>query len=123
MKLFKMGLSCATFMLLSGSFAFAQQKAAPSAPPPAAAQKAAEKTAEPAKDAEKKTPPVPEDKVVQTKHSARIGGQEIKYTASAGMLVMKTEEGMPKASVFYVAYTRDDVSDMAQRPVMFTFNG
>jgi carboxypeptidase C (cathepsin A) len=30
---------------------------------------------------------------------------------------------MPKASVFYVAYTRDDVSDMAQRPVMFTFNG
>jgi carboxypeptidase C (cathepsin A) len=123
MKVFKVGLNCATFILLTGSFTFAQQKAVPSAPSPAPAQKPGEKPAEPAKDAEKKTPPVPEDKVVQTKHSARIGGQEIKYTATAGMLVMKTEEGMPKASVFYTAYTRDDVSDMAQRPVMFTFNG
>ncbi len=36
---------------------------------------------------------------------------------------MKTEEGTPKASVFYMAYTRDDVSDVAKRPIMFTFNG
>ena len=79
----------------------------PSAPP---AQKPGEKTAEAPKEAEKKPPAPPEDKVVQTKHSARIGGQEIKYTATAGMLVMKDEEGKPKASVFYMAYTRDDVT-------------
>ena len=83
----------------------------------------ARKRPKPPKDADKKTPPVPEDKVVQTKHSARIGGQEIKYTATAGMLVMKDEEGKPKASVFYMAYTRDDVTDVGQRPIMFTFNG
>src|SRR5271167_1209333 len=114
-----LGLSCAAVILLGSSFSFAQQTA-PSAPPVA---KPGDKTAEAPKEAEKKSPPVPEDKVVQTKHSARIGGQEIKYTATAGMLVMKDEEGKPKASVFYVAYTRDDVSDLSQRPVMFTFNG
>ena len=114
-----LGLSCAALVLLGSSFSFAQQTV-PSAPP---APKPNEKTTEPAKEPEKKIPPVPEDKVVQTKHSARIGGQEIKYTATAGMLVMKDEEGKPKASVFYMAYTRDDVSDLSQRPVMFTFNG
>jgi hypothetical protein len=36
---------------------------------------------------------------------------------------MKDEEGKPKASVFYMAYTRDDVTDVGQRPIMFTFNG
>ena len=119
MKYRYLGLSCAALILLGNSISFAQQPGT-SAPP---APKPGEKTAEAPKEAEKKPPAPPEDKVVQTKHSARIGGQEIKYTATAGMLVMKDEEGKPKASVFYVAYTRDDVSDLSQRPVMFTFNG
>jgi carboxypeptidase C (cathepsin A) len=119
MKFRHMGLSCAALVLFGTSFTFAQQPV-PSAPP---VPKPGEKTAEAPKEAEKKTPPEPEDKVVATKHSARIGGQEIKYTATAGMLVMKDEEGKPKASVFYVAYTRDDVNDLSQRPVTFTFNG
>src|SRR5580704_5406028 len=119
MKIRYVGLSCAAVILMGGTFALAQQQA-PNAPP---APKPGEKAAEAPKEPEKKTPPEPEDKVVQTKHSARIGGQEIKYTATAGMMVMKDEEGKPKASVFYVAYTRDDVSDLSQRPVMFTFNG
>lgn len=114
-----LGLSCAALILFGASSTFAQQTA-PNAPP---AAKPGDKAAEAPKEAEKKIPPVPEDKVVQSKHSARIGGQEIKYTATAGMLVMKDEEGKPKASVFYVAYTRDDVTDLSQRPVMFTFNG
>jgi carboxypeptidase C (cathepsin A) len=119
MKCRHLGLSCAALIVLGTSFAVAQQTA-PAAPP---AQKPGEKVGEAPKDAEKKTPAPPEDKVVQTKHSARIGGQEIKYTATAGMLVMKDEEGKPKASVFYTAYTRDDVTEVAQRPIMFTFNG
>jgi carboxypeptidase C (cathepsin A) len=121
MKFRNVGWSCAALILLGASFSLAQQTA--QAPAPAPAQKPGEKPAEAPKDADKKIPPVPEDKVVQTKHSARIGGQEIKYTATAGMLVMKDEEGKPKASVFYMAYTRDDVTDVAQRPIMFTFNG
>jgi carboxypeptidase C (cathepsin A) len=64
-----------------------------------------------------------EEKIVQTKHSVRIGGQEIKYTATAGTILLKTEDGTAKASVFYVAYTKDDASDSSKRPITFTFNG
>src|SRR5580698_6386340 len=111
---------CSAALIIFGIPSMSAQQPAPGAPP---VLKPGEKAAESAKEPEKKIPPVPEDKVVQTKHSARIGGQEIKYTATAGMLVMKDEEGTPKASVFYMAYTRDDVTDLGQRPIMFTFNG
>ena len=84
-------------------------------------EKPAEKT-EKAKD-EKKDEKKPEEKVVQTKHTVKIGGQEVKYTATAGTILLKLEDGTPKASVFYVAYTKDDVGDTSKRPVTFTFNG
>ncbi|MFO0788973.1 MAG: peptidase S10 [Pirellulales bacterium] len=58
-----------------------------------------------------------------THHTAKIGDQEIKYTATAGKLVMKDDEGKPKAQVFYVAYTRDGVDELGKRPVTFAFNG
>jgi carboxypeptidase C (cathepsin A) len=83
-----------------------------------AAEKPAEKSAEKAKDEKK-----PEEKIVQTKHSVKIGGQEVKYTATAGTILLKTEDDKAKASVFYVAYTKDDVSDSTKRPITFTFNG
>ena len=100
---------CAIFLWVGVMPAYAQQ-------PKPAEQAAAEKPKE-----EKK--PAPEEKTVQTKHTARIGGQEIKYTATAGTLLLKLEDGTPKASVFYVAYTKDDVSDAGSRPITFTFNG
>jgi len=88
------------------------------------AQKPAEEKAKDEKPKEeKKTPPPPEEKMVQTKHSFRLGGQEIKYTATAGTTLLKLEDGTPKASIFYIAYTKDDVSDLGQRPITFTFNG
>lgn len=114
MKFRSVGLLCAGLVLWGGVRAFAQQSAQGPAEKPG--EKAADKSKE-----DKKAPL--EDKVVETKHSAKIGGQEIKYTATAGTIVMKTEEGDPKATIFYIAYTRDGVSDLSQRPVMFTFNG
>jgi carboxypeptidase C (cathepsin A) len=72
---------------------------------------------------EKKDEKKPEEKMVQTKHTIKIDGQEIKYTATAGTILLKLEDGTPKASVFYIAYTKDEVSDAAKRPVTFTFNG
>src|SRR5215469_13977567 len=95
------------------------------APGSARAQKPEEKPAEkpPAEKPKEEKKPAPEEKTVQTKHSVRIGGQEIKYTATAGTMVLKLEDGTPKASVFYIAYSKDDVSDPAKRPVTFTFNG
>lgn len=68
-------------------------------------------------------PPKPEEKIVSTRHRVTVGGAEIAYTATAGTLLLKEEDGRPKASIFFVAYTRDGVKDVAGRPVTFTFNG
>lgn len=82
-------------------------------------EKAGEKPAEKPKEEKK----APEDKSVMTKHSVRIGGQEVKYTATAGTMVLKLEDGTPKANIFYVAYIKDEVADASKRPITFAFNG
>lgn len=66
-------------------------------------------------------PPV--DTTVVTQHSAMIGGQLIHYTATAGTYVIRDDSGAPKATFFFVAYTRNGVSDVARRPVAFVYNG
>ncbi len=38
-------------------------------------------------------------------------------------MLMKTDEGDPKAHVFYVAYTKDKVEDRTSRPITYCFNG
>jgi len=74
----------------------------------------------------------PEDKLVESKHSIKIGGKEVKYTVTAGTIVLKEEtadrekeaEGeKPRAQIFFVAYTRDGVRDKSKRPITFSFNG
>lgn len=69
----------------------------------------------------------PEDKLSITHHSVTINGKELKYTATTGTLVLKEEtnkEGeKPKASIFFIAYTLDDVEDKSERPITFSFNG
>ena len=106
-------LFAVTVICLGAVFVAAQQPGGDKA-----TEKPGEKPGE--KKDEKKAP---EDKSVTTKHSVRIGGQEVKYTATAGTMVLKLEDGTPKASVFYVAYTRDDAGDAAKRPITFAFNG
>lgn len=69
----------------------------------------------------------PEDNLSVTHHSVTINGKAMNYTATTGTLVLKEEtdkEGeKPKASIFFVAYTLDDVEDTSKRPVTFSFNG
>jgi carboxypeptidase C (cathepsin A) len=64
-----------------------------------------------------------EEKVSRTQHVLDLNGQRIAYTATAGTLILRGEDGAPRASVFSVAYTRDGVQDPAGRPVTFAFNG
>jgi carboxypeptidase C (cathepsin A) len=64
-----------------------------------------------------------EDKVVATEHTATIQGKEIKYTATAGKLAMKSDDGKTKAHVFFIAYTKNGVEDLGKRPISFAFNG
>jgi carboxypeptidase C (cathepsin A) len=65
----------------------------------------------------------PEEKTSRTRHSIVLGGETIPYTATAANYVLKDEDGEAKASIFYIAYTRDGVKDPATRPVTFCFNG
>ena len=88
-----------------------------------------------------------------TAHTVTVGGKTLKYHATAGYLMLKEEEGKPllpgltpppaapdgdkakedekkpkdglkpKAKIFFVAYTLDDVADPAARPLTFCFNG
>jgi len=58
-----------------------------------------------------------------THHSVTIDGQKIPYTATAGNMVLRSDDGKPLGSIFYVAYTRDGVSDPAKRPITFSYNG
>jgi carboxypeptidase C (cathepsin A) len=58
-----------------------------------------------------------------TRHTIDIGGQRIAYTATAGTIVLRDDKQKPEASVFYVSYTRDDVTDRAKRPMFYSFNG
>lgn len=80
------------------------------------------------KSDEKETPRVPPpEQTVATQHRITLNGQEMAYTATAGTYVLREEdekEGVKaKASIFYVAYTKDEVADRSQRPIMFSFNG
>ena len=54
-------------------------------------------------------------------HSITVDGKVLNYTATAGTLTLRDEDGKPIASMFYVAYTLDGAK--ADRPVTFLYNG
>jgi carboxypeptidase C (cathepsin A) len=70
------------------------------------------------RDADITTAPITEQRVV-SRHQATIGGRPVAYTATAGTLTLRDDEGKPTASMFDVAYTTGD----AHRPVTFLYNG
>src|SRR5229473_2853588 len=45
------------------------------------------------------------------------------FRAAASAACAGETRGKAKASIFYVAYTKDDVGDASQRPITFSFNG
>ncbi len=62
------------------------------------------------------------EKVSTTHHTVTIAGKPVAYTANAGTMVIRDDDGKPKATVFYIAYTRDQ-EDASTRPLTFFFNG
>lgn len=58
-----------------------------------------------------------------TKHIATIEGREIHYTVTAGEMVLKTDDGKEKATIFSVAYTKENAGPLSKRPITFCFNG
>jgi carboxypeptidase C (cathepsin A) len=72
-------------------------------------------------DADKDLPITPE-KSSATHHELALNGQTLKYTATAGTLLIRDEDDKPYGSIFYVAYTLDG-ADSTTRPVAFLYNG
>ncbi len=59
-----------------------------------------------------------------TSHTLHLhNGKTIDYTATTGYTLLETEEGKPRAKIFFVAYTKDNVSEPSERPLTFAFNG
>jgi carboxypeptidase C (cathepsin A) len=112
-------LACAPMLLAQSNNDDAQRRASIASRPSTAlaphadADKNADKP--PAKDGQ-------HDQISTTHHTLTIGGQTVSYTANAGTMIMKDDEGTPIASIFFVSYTKDGV-DPARRPVTYTFNG
>ena len=103
------------FLLLAGAFVVAPMSTSHAATAPAAAHSSADK---PTDDS---SPPATET-ATPSHHSITINGRTLKYTATAGTLIIRDDKNQPQASVFYVAYTLDGAK-AAQRPLTFLYNG
>lgn len=55
--------------------------------------------------------------------TGRFNDDRLAYTVTAEETFLKDDDGEPTASIFAVAYTKDDVDDPTTRPVTFVFNG
>ena len=97
----------ACLLLTAPSFVFSQRTTP--APP-----------ASPAPNTER---PVPPEKSSVTEHDLSLAGRTLHYTATAGNLLINGDDAQPNASVFYVAYTLNGVTDARTRPVTFLYNG
>jgi carboxypeptidase C (cathepsin A) len=74
--------------------------------------------------AEKKAAtPYPEPKLSVTQHFIEINGKKLNYTATTGSIHLKDDTGKLRASIFFVAYTKDNGEDKTIRPITFAFNG
>src|SRR6202035_5912490 len=65
--------------------------------------------------------PRPESSVTERRFG--VGGKSFDYTATAGTLIIRDDEDKPIANMGYIAYTKQNVKDLAQRPIVFAFNG
>ncbi|MBX2877371.1 MAG: hypothetical protein KTR30_34940 [Saprospiraceae bacterium] len=65
----------------------------------------------------------PDNALSVTQHSLDIKGKTLNYTATTGFMDMRDESGKLRANVFFIAYTKDDVRNIGQRPITYTFNG
>lgn len=67
-------------------------------------------------------PGEPKERLSETSHRIRLGGQEIAYRALAGELLLRDEQEKPRALMFYTAYLAQGPKT-SERPITFVFNG
>ncbi len=106
-------ISAFMLLALTAMPAHADDKSADAAKPRADVLKAEAEKAWP-------RPPVEEQAAV-SKGSVALRNGTVGYTATAGTLTIRDDDGKPSASVFYTAYVKD--GGAANRPVSFFYNG
>ncbi|HTW62591.1 MAG TPA: hypothetical protein VMD55_12335 [Terracidiphilus sp.] len=103
------------------SYARAQETNSTPAPPAAAPDNPNSAAKDTSKDGSKELP-IPPERAVPTHHELTLDGKSLKYTATAGTLLIRDQDDKPYGSIFYVAYTLDG-ADPSTRPVSFLYNG
>jgi carboxypeptidase C (cathepsin A) len=73
-------------------------------------------------DAVAEPAPEHEAKVFTSEHEVQAGGQRVRYTATAGTLIMRDAEHKAIAEFGYTAYVKTG-TDPAKRPLVFAWNG
>jgi carboxypeptidase C (cathepsin A) len=66
---------------------------------------------------------IPKAEKSVTRHTVTVDGQKIDYTATAGTIILRNDQGEPIALFGYTAYTKDGVKNPANRPITFSYNG
>jgi len=85
------------------------------------AQAAEHETAHAAEHTAQDTARLPLPPKATTFHTAILAGKEVRYSAEAGALSLKSPQGKTKAEIFSVAYVTDP--EDPKRPITFVFNG
>ncbi|HEY7405778.1 MAG TPA: peptidase S10 [Candidatus Angelobacter sp.] len=104
-------VALALFVLASYGFAVAQTAALP--------QAQAAVSATPSQHDDETLAETP---AVVTHHQITVSGKALKYTATAGRLAIKPENGPVEAAIFFTAYTLEG-EEPRTRPLTFVFNG
>lgn len=65
----------------------------------------------------------PKEEAVVSDHTINIGQTNLAYQATVGTQLLNDNQGNPKASIFYVAYTKNNTGELRNRPITFCFNG
>jgi carboxypeptidase C (cathepsin A) len=118
-----MRLMLAALMLMTAAAAPAQERTSGADKSPGATKQA--NTHQEAMIAEAESAwvkPAVDEAAAISRGAVTVGGQRIPYTATAGTLTIRDNDGKPTASVFYTAYTRDGAAP-SSRPVTFFYNG
>ena len=92
------------------------------APQPTQAPAPGQPSGDQHKEGDKDNAPVPPEKPVATHHEMTLDGKTLKYTATAGNLIIRDDDEKPYGNIFYVAYTLDG-AEPGTRPVSFLYNG
>ncbi|KAA6458374.1 peptidase S10 [Acidobacteria bacterium AB60] len=102
--------------------ACAQDARNPEARNPEQRTQVAHPAGQPAEQAKESETPIPPERSSVTRHDLTLNGHVLRYTATAGTLLIADEDDKPYGSMFYVAYTLDG-AESKTRPVSFLYNG